>query len=307
MDKDFEVAWPELYAADYGEISAIQYAMNHKIRDERAFWSEMQNQPIETQGDDEVMCKPQDILDKMTGYRRGLCPADTVCVTAMIDPKISCLHLMVVAWSPGFVGHVIDYRVIPDQGKTRIFSASQIRKKFDDVFPHKNFKEQVYLGLKEAVLSLSGTYPVDGGGELTIKRCLVDANMGQISNTVYQFCREYPSMVPLTPSHGLYVGASSKPWSDLKRLKGERVGPHWRDRPSEDWPIRHVNMDVNHWKTIVHTLIKAGFGDASTISFYGRGANGQKLEVTHHLELADQVCAEYCVKVQAKNRTVHEW
>lgn len=307
MDVGFEVSWPERYEPN--ELSAIQHAMNWKIRDEDAFWSEFQNEPREGTADAAIMATPAEVLAKITHFQHRQCPRDATVVTAMIDPKLTCLHWMVVAWSPGMNGQIIDYGPWPPQGSGRIFGAKSLRKLFDDAYPHRQQKEQIYMALRDCLLSIGRVYPVEGGGELSIDRVLVDANMGQITSTIYQCCRQHSQQVgfKLTPSHGKYVSASSQPWSELKRRKGEKIGPHWRERRSEEWPIRHVIMDVNHWKTVVHTLIKADFGAVGTLGLYGFGANGQKLGERHHRELADQICSEYPVRVEAKERVVFEW
>ncbi|MFG0319394.1 MAG: hypothetical protein ACF8XB_19145, partial [Planctomycetota bacterium JB042] len=44
MDEGAEVAWPERFNED--ERSAIQHAMNLKLRNEAAFWAECQNEPL---------------------------------------------------------------------------------------------------------------------------------------------------------------------------------------------------------------------------------------------------------------------
>lgn len=306
MDEDFIVAWPERFSEN--ELSGIQHAMNFYVRDRDTFFSECQNEPQDAVGELEIMATPAEILAKMGDYGHFICPKDTTVVTAMIDVKLTCLHYLVACWGPGFVGYVIDYGVWPDQGGRRILSASKLARQFDDQYPRRSTKEQVYAALKECLLHINRVYEIDGGrSEATLDRVLVDANLGQVSNTVYQFCRECASGVTVTPSHGVYVGAVSKPWSEHKRQRGERVGNRWRERPSAEWPIKHVNIDVNYWKTTVHQLLKAGVGGSATLHLYGRDTAGRKLNDRYHSELADQICAEYVTKVEAKERTVHEW
>jgi len=64
----------------------------------------------------------------------------------------------------------------------------------------------------------------DDGAMMRIERCLIDANWGQSTDVVYQFCRQSPFAAALLPSHGKYVGASSIPFSEYTRKKGDRVG-----------------------------------------------------------------------------------
>ncbi len=124
---------------------------------------------------------------------------------------------------------------------------------------------------------------------------------------MYTFCRECNFGPKVIPSHGKYVGASSQPWSQWKRKAGERIGPHWRLRPSAEWPIKHVLVDTNYWKTFVHQRLKADFGASSSINLYGRTVNDRRLEARYHSELADQLVAEFPVRVEVKDKVVHEW
>ena len=68
----------------------------------------------------------------------------------------------------------------------------------------------------------------DAGAMMRIERCLIDANWGTSTDVVYQFCRQSAHAGLIMPSHGRYVGASSVPFSEYKRKKGERIGLHWR-------------------------------------------------------------------------------
>ena len=84
---------------------------------------------------------------------------------------------------------------------------------------------QIYAGLESSVGNLMGrTWRRDDGAELAIERLLIDANWGQSTDVVYQFCRQSSHAAILTPSHGRFVGASSMPFSEYRRKRGDRVG-----------------------------------------------------------------------------------
>jgi hypothetical protein len=71
MDAGAKVAWPARFNHD--ELSAIQHAMNLRFRDERAFWSEYQNQPLpEEESRDDL--DPDQIASKVNRHRKGLVP-----------------------------------------------------------------------------------------------------------------------------------------------------------------------------------------------------------------------------------------
>jgi hypothetical protein len=62
------------------------------------------------------------------------------------------------------------------------------------------------------------------GARLRIGLCLIDANWGTSTDVVYQFCTQSTHAAVLLPSHGRFVGASSIPFSEYKRRRGDRVG-----------------------------------------------------------------------------------
>ncbi|NJL31982.1 MAG: hypothetical protein HC898_10310, partial [Phycisphaerales bacterium] len=147
-----------------------------------------------------------------------------------------------------------------------------------------------------------------GGGEMRIERCLIDANWGQSTDVVYQFCRQSAHAGLIMPSHGRYVGASSIPFSEYKRKTGDRIGFHWRipgmqGRASQGRGVRHVVIDTNYWKSFVHARLAVAMGDPGCLSLFGR-------KPAEHQLLAQHLTAEYRVQTQARvpgGRVVDEW
>ena len=72
MDAGAIVAWPQRHNED--ELSAIQHAMNLRLRDEAAFFAEYQNEPIVEEIGEEMLTAEQ-IAAKLNGYRPGEIPA----------------------------------------------------------------------------------------------------------------------------------------------------------------------------------------------------------------------------------------
>ena len=99
----------------------------------------------------------------------------------------------------------------------------------------------------------------------------IDANWGQSTDVVYQFCRQSRFAAVLLPSHGKYVGASSIPFSEYTRKKGDRVGHNWRI-PSVKGKraVRHVVYDTNYWKSFIHARMMVSMGDRGCLSLFGR-------------------------------------
>jgi len=299
MDAGAAVAWPQRHNAD--ELSAIQHAMNLKLQDERAFWAEYQNEPLpEDEGDPDQLTAEQ-IAAKVNGYARAEVPIGASHLTMFIDVQAKLLFHVVVAWEDDFTGYVVDYGTYPDQRRA-YFTLRDVQKTLGRAAPGTGLEGSIYAGLEK----LTGEYLPrrwrrDDGAELQIERCLIDANWGQSTDVVYQFCRQSGHSAIVMPSHGRYVGASSVPFSEYKRKRGERVGHHWRiPNTAGRRQVRHALIDTNHWKSFIHARLAVAMGDPGCLSLFGR-------KPAEHQLLADHLTAEYRVRTEARGRVVDEW
>ncbi len=298
MDAGSRVAWPERYNED--EISALQHAINLKLRDEAAFFAEYQNEPIvETQG--EEMLTPEEIAAKTNGYGRGAIPLGCNHLTMFIDVQQKALFWTICGFEDGFTGYVIDYGTWPDQ-KRPYFTLHDIRRTIQQAKPGAGLEGAIYNALEELCgETLSRIYRREDGADMRIDRCLIDANWGQSTDVVYQFCRQSRFAGIVLPSHGKYVGASSMPFSEYKRKRGDRVGHHWRiPNTTGRRQVRHVLIDTNYWKSFVHARFAVAMGDPGCMSLYGRD------EKTHRL-LSEHITSEFRIKTMARDRIVDEW
>ena len=141
----------------------------------------------------------------------------------------------------------------------------------------------------------------EDGAMLRIGRCLIDANWGQSTDVVYQFCRQSKHAGVVMPSHGRYIGASSLPFAEYKKKTGERVGLNWRiPLIRGKRAVRHVLFDANYWKSFIHARLAVPMGDPGCLSLYGRKPE------THRL-FSEHLTAEYRVRTEGCGRTVDEW
>jgi phage terminase large subunit GpA-like protein len=148
---------------------------------------------------------------------------------------------------------------------------------------------------------LGRSWTRDDGANLSIERCLIDANWGSSTDVVYQFCRQSTHAGIVLPSHGRFVGASSQPFSEYKRRPGDRIGHNWRmPNVQGKRAVRHVVFDANYWKTFVHARLAVAMGDRGCLSLFGDQSDNHRL-------FAEHLTAEYRVKTQGRGRTVDEW
>jgi len=298
MDAGAIVAWPQRFNED--EVSAIQHAMNLRYRDEAAFFAEYQNEPIVEEIGEEMLTADQ-IAAKLNGYPRNQIPLGCNHLTLFVDVQQKVLYWMLCAWEENFTGYIVDYGTWPDQRRP-YFTLRDVRSTLGRATPGAGMEGQIFAALdKLTAEKLTRAYRREDGAELRIDRCLIDANWGQSTDVVYQFCRQSSFAGILLPSHGKYVGASSVPFSEYKRKRGDRVGLHWRiPNTVGKRQVRHVLIDTNYWKTYVHARLAVAMGDPGCLSLFGHD------DKTHRL-LADHLTAEYRVKASAQGRTVDEW
>lgn len=299
MDAGAEIAWPERYNHD--ELSAIQHAMNLKLQDEHAFWAEYQNEPLPEEDADDEMLTVDQIAAKTNGMLRGEVPIGCNHLTMFIDVQQKMLFWLVAAWEDEFTGYVIDYGTYPDQRRA-YFTLRDARATLEDESSRAGMEGAIYAGL-EGVTSkyLQREWKRDDGAMVRLDRCLIDANWGNSTDVVYQFCRQSSFANIVMPSHGRYVGASSMPFSEYKRKRGDRVGHNWRiPNVQGKRAVRHVLYDTNFWKSFIHARLAVPMGDPGCLSLFGRDANMHRL-------LAEHLTSEYRVQTEGRGRTVDEW
>ena len=298
MDAGSVVAWPERYNDD--ELSAIQHAMNLRARDEAAFFAEYQNEPQVDEAAGQTLTADE-IAAKVNGHRRGAIPLGASHMTMFIDVQSRLLFYVVAAWEDDFTGYVVDYGTWPDQQR-QYFTLRDARKTLERVSPQAGVEGAIYAGLEWLANDyLNRSWRREDGAELRIDRCLIDANWGQSTDLVYQFCRQNQHSGILLPSHGKYIGATSQPFSEYKRKRGDRIGSHWRiPNVQGRRQVRYALIDTNYWKSFVHARLAVSMGDKGCLSLFGRRADEHRL-------LAEHLTAEHPVTVEARGRTVEEW
>ncbi len=308
MDVGAVIAWPERYNRET-ELSAIQHVMNLKLRDEGAFMAEYQNEPITQQAEEITVILPEDIAAKTNGMKRSIVPHSHEKLTAFIDVHETVLYYVVASWKGDFSGAIVDYGTVPEQPRSD-FALRGAKKTLALTFPGMALEGQLYSGLTalcDYIVGQDWERDVDRM-PMRPERILIDANYSQMTELVYEFCRQCPYASTVTPSHGKGVRAGDKPWSQYKRRTGETLGNHWRLPVVKGTrSIRHVVFDTNWWKSFVHERWRSAKGEAGSLTLWGRKANGQMIARGQHLPFATQQCAEYPVTVQAKGQTAHEW
>lgn len=298
MDAGAVIAWKERHNPD--ELSAIQHAMNLKLdQGEAAFFAEYQNEPLPEDSGASDMLAADVIAAKTNGMKRGEVPVGVNHLTMFIDVQGNLLFWMICGWEEDFTGYVLDYGEYPDQ-KRPYFTLRDAKKTLPIVHKGTGQEGAIYAGLETlARQQLSREWRRDDGAMMKIERCMIDANWGNSTDVVYQFCRQCGFAGTVMPSHGKYVGAASTPFSDYKPKRGDRVGLHWRiPALTGKRAVRYALIDTNYWKSFVHARLAVPMGDPGCLSLFVG---------TDHRLLSEHLTAENRVKTQGRGRELDEW
>ena len=299
MDAGAKVAWAERFNHD--ELSAIQHAMNLKMQNETAFFAEYQNQPLAENDVDDDTLSVDEICQKLNGYRQFEIPIACNHLTMFIDVQGKLLYYVVAAWESDFTGYVVDYGAYPKQ-HMRYFSLREAQPSLADKAGDIGLEAAIYSGLEKLTSELlHREFRRDDGAMMKISRCIIDANWGQSTDVVYQFCRQSSHSAILLPGHGRYVGASSKPFSEYRKKPGDQLGHNWRIPGVRGRrPVRHVLYDTNYWKTFLQRRFSVAMGGRGCVSIYGR-------KPAEHQLFAEHLTPEFKVRTSGRGREVDEW
>ena len=288
MDAGSRVGWPARFPE--GCLSALQNAYNLRIRDEDAFQSEYQNEPLSHDVAAEWMAK-DDVARKINGRQAGTIPTACSHLTLYTDVHNKLLYWMLAAWQDDFTGYVVEYGTYPDQGRA-YFTMRQAQKTMQAACPGAGREGAIYAGLKSFYdWMLNRQWTRDDGSTMRINLALVDERYE--TKTVYQFINEYPCGY-LHPAMGLPLGATSAPFHSRANKPGERSADHCRMTmiPGKARG-RHIVIDTNYWKTFIQRRILQARGDSGCLTIYGRfREDGQPASPTQHLLLAEHLTAE---------------
>lgn len=296
MDAGARVAWPERFPPDC--ISALQHAMNLKLRDEAAFFAEYQNEPMVEQDEEDLLTAEQ-IAGKLNRRMEATVPSACTKLAMYIDVHKKLLYWAVLAFEPNFTAYLVAYGMYPDQ-KRQYCTMREARRTL--LMAHRGHGEEaaIYAGLEAlSAETLGRTWRRDDGAELRVSLCLIDS--GYQKNTVDLFARQTKFAGLVLPAKGLPVTASSIPLEDRNRKKGEELGDAWRITGAQgEYSVRLVLIDTNHWKSFLQARLVVPIGGPGCLSLWGKSE-------TRHRLLSEHLAAEYRVRTEGRGRKIDEW
>lgn len=300
MDAGAEVAWPDRF--EEGELSGLQHAMNLRFDDERAFMAERQQEPASDMPEDSELLTVEQIARKVNGIPRRVVPNFATRLTTFIDVQHRLLFYAVAAWADDFTGAVVDYGTWPEQPRSN-FVYRSVRTTLQTKYPRQSTQGCVIAGLEDLCNSLfTRRWATESGTEIPIERGLADAADGNVTDAVFDFCRNGAYRSFMLPAIGKGIGPTDTPMHAYKPKPGERLGFHWLAQPVPKRACRQVIVDANFWKSFVNEGLAIGQGDKRCLSLFGDRQTDHRLFAAH-------LTAEY--RQRAKNertqRVVDVW
>jgi len=285
------------------DVSALQHAMDLYFRDTGVFAAEYQNAPL-----DQVATSPYDIqteaiMRRITGIPRGAVPEDVDKITAFIDTQRELLYYVVVAWSITGRGYVIDYGACPDQ-KRHHWAKHSVPYTLSQIYGD-DFETYLRSGLDWLIGAiLENEYTTENGAKVMVDRLAIDARWGESTAIIRKLARESRHRARLHPSMGMFVGANSKPWQQLKSSKerrSDRRGVHAKLVTPKDGGRRELLYDSNYWKSFCADRLLCHEGSPKAIMLFDA-------EPHKHRMFAEHCAVEEPVRVLGKaNNEVVEW
>jgi len=138
-------------------------------------------------------------------------------------------------------------------------------------------------------------WPREDDTTARIEQLVVDANWGQSTQTVREFCRRHSWIAIILPSPGRGIGPTARPTHDGKKKPGERIGPGWKIGTISGQ--RGLLLDANQWKRFLAARLKTTVGDPGALTFHQ----------AEHGMLLDRLTSEQPIVDSARGRTVDEW
>lgn len=297
MDAGSEVAWPARFAADRGEISALQHAMEWYYRSRSGFFSELQNEPQKDENEARTWLTSQDIAEtRRIRLPRGVAPAGYHRLVAMVDVQQTLLYYTVAAAKEDGSLHVMRYGTFPEQDEP-YFALREARRKIVSRYPGAGELAALSSAITDfADWLFTTSWRTETGDHLTPELVAYDARWK--TDLVKQALARSPHAKQLIGYLGQSFRAADKPIRERKYDPGSRVGLGWvlqRRKAAAD--VRTILSDVNFWKTSLADQLAIRIGHPGAVTLY----DGLHRMYSEHL------VSEYATQTEGRGRTVMEW
>ncbi len=298
MDAGAKVAWE--HRMEPGEISALQYVFNKKLKVPEQFDAEYQNKPKGEASDVEL--QPVAAIEvKCHGYKRSELPPEATTATSFIDVQGKLLYYVTCAWNASnFSGWVLEYGSWPEQ-TAKYYVLRTVEKTLNKRFPKMGLEARLRAGLFELIDYLDAkVYRGPAGQTMRNQAIGIDAAWGPSTKVVQAVAREHPKSARLMPMFGRGIGPDQMPMEAWSPKDGEHRGMNWVIRPTVGGG-RHCVTDSNFWKSFLHARWNVPLGDGGCMSLYT-----PQLQTEHRM-FAEHQRAEQVKTETGKSKQLEVW
>lgn len=301
MQEGAVVSWPDAYVGKK-LADSLEYYMTRWCENERAFWSEQQNQPLETHTG-AIKLAAKDIAAKTNGFERGVVPDDCVKLTAAVDVHSDVLYYSIIAWNASFTGRIVDYGTFPEQKRTYFQKNDGGLETLKRIFPDSTADGRVQRGLdflfrdlRERAFASENEIGVSSRSK-RIDRILVD--MGWKPEVVENAIRAVDVRL-IIPARGVAVLAKRAPMRQWPKKPGRVFGWRLIDEKTTNSALRSILIDVNYWKTKTHESFSLAPGESGSLSLFGTSRSAHRM-------FSEHAAAETAKLVEYATNKVVEW
>ena len=286
MDRGAEVANPNRFDPSLcpdgtpRELSALQRYFNEVARvGQPVVSTEYDNDPPEESAIVESALMPLRIQRQVSGFPRGVVPPGCVLLTCGTDVGKWGLHWVVIAWTPGGGGYVIDY------GVQSIYGVKKGSDEGLDVAIRDALLER-FDGVREA------KYEMQNGQHMPVSLTLVDA--GYRTEAVYSAVHQVGAGFMPVMGFGRSMGCVQADFSaHYRATQDKRPGDGWfQSRKGKVWL---VCADADRWKTWIHDRWMTSPGKPTALQVYGLPSDSPdrlSSDQADHHSFAHHICCE---------------
>jgi phage terminase large subunit GpA-like protein len=254
-----------------GDVAADEWRATHSTDEENAERELRQFVwclPVAPTKWEDTALDVHELASRMVDLPRGVVPESAQWLTAGVDLGKYVAHWIVVAWSDGAAGHIIDY------GRLDVASMDL------------GVERAILTALREFHDLCQEGWPVGSAEDDMLSPQAVWVDAGYMTHVVYAFCRE--SGEQYKPAIGRGAAQQHRQWYNRPTRTGSVVkqlgeGYHLNKLRAEKLLLAEV--DADHWKTWAHQRLSTPLDQTGAMTLF-------QTNPAEHLTLAKHLTAE---------------
>ena len=297
MAEGAEVSWPQKFDPKHYR-DALEMAICRWADNERGFWSECQNQPLQPAGA-AVQVPAKEIMTRVNGLERRELPEGAVHVTGFVDVHDDLLYYAAVAWDRDLTGYVMDYGTFPEQRRRYFAKGDGGLYTMTQMF-HTSANLALKMGIQMFLSDMARWEFRDGSGEVVkpIELIFIDAKYKP--ETVEAGIAAAHVADKVMPARGHNVKATGRPMAEWERRPDRQFFFHLVKEKIAGRRYRSALTDVNFWKSMLHEKFALEAGMPGSVTFWGK-------DKTFHRMIAEHCNAEIVQLVSSGEHEVNQW